>query len=69
MKLPAKVIVDRHVPTGIVTYGWTAAQVTAYGNDRYQQGLEDAAKVCDSIHPGMSTAFVAEAILKLKEKA
>ena len=29
--LPARVPVDRHIPTGIVTYGYTDEMVRAYG--------------------------------------
>lgn len=39
--LPPKLPIDKHTPTGIVIYGYTAEQMSA----AYEQGLEDAAGV------------------------
>ena len=30
--LPAKQVVDRHIPTGIAIYGWTEKQMREYAN-------------------------------------
>ena len=38
-KLPEPVIIDRHIPTGIVTYGYTEAQMLQFRRD----ALEEAA--------------------------
>ena len=38
--LPARVVVDRHTPTGVVTYGYTDAMVIAYAAEQVAKERE-----------------------------
>ena len=42
--LPARAVVDRHIPTGIVTYGYTDAQLRARDIEVAKAVLEGAAQ-------------------------
>mgnify|MGYP000349512043 CR=1 FL=1 len=68
-KLPEPVIIDRHIPTGIVTYGYTEAQMLQFRCD----ALEEAASICfdaeDSDDEYVSVRHtIAHAIHKLKDE-
>ena len=59
--LPAKVPVDRHLPTGVVTYGWTEHQVRAYAIAEVAKARaeerERCAKVCETMGPVMCDSY------------
>ena len=42
--LPARVVVDRHIPTGVVTYGYTDEMVTAYAAEQVAAERERCAR-------------------------
>lgn len=62
--LPAKTVLDRHLPTGIALYGYTADQMRAYGSQERAVELERCAKIVEEYNPGGSyhirTALAAE---------
>lgn len=45
--LPEKVVVDRHLPTGVVIYAYTDDQLREYGRQRVQAERERCARVVE----------------------
>lgn len=47
--LPEKVVVDRHLPTGVVIYAYTDDQLREYGRQRVQAALESTAAELEAL--------------------
>lgn len=47
--LPATVVIDRHIPTGVSIYGYTADQMLAYAAQQVAAERERCAAVCEGV--------------------
>ena len=67
MKLPTPA---HRGPDGTGSYfdSYSKDQMLAFEKGGYEQGLEDAAKLCETLHPGLSNTFLSQSIRKLKRR-
>lgn len=59
--LPPKSVINTHIPTGVKIYGYTEADLKAYGAAEFQRGIDAAADVClefDACNPGYMSAAI-----------
>jgi len=70
--LPEKVVIDRHLPTGVAIYGYSAAQLAAYGDMRAAEERERCAEICEAVataHGGVAEGPIAAERGKLVHEA